>query len=343
MAALLSTSALRRRLQKAFGGESAGRRLRSWGGQAEALEKQTIASALLRWEELPEWQQCGSEHIKTGYRTACFSVWECFHSWTYVHNETINIYSHIIGAILFISLPFLIFGNPISPRWTTASTSDIVVCSIYASGVTVCFVLSTAFHTFMSHSEPYYLAGIKADFHGVLALMWSSTAPLAHYTFPCSPRTRDAYVLLTGTLAALCAAATTRPNLGAVHLGHHRAALFATFGAAAFVLPIGHGALVFGAGVEWARVGGPWILATAGCNALAVLVYWAKFPELWFPRTFDLFGASHQIMHVMVLAAALAGWCVDAEADQDIFGYFHRGTLAEEDKVGKDATWERSR
>ncbi|KAJ0292861.1 hypothetical protein Brms1b_004134 [Colletotrichum noveboracense] len=189
MAALLSTSALRRRLQKAFGGESAGRRLRSWGGQAEAPEKQTKVSALLRWEELPEWQH---------------------------------------------------------------------------------------FHTFMSHSEPYYLAGIKADFHGVLALMWSSTTPLAHYTFPCSPRTRDAYVLLTGTLAALCAAATTRPNLGAVHLGHHRAALFATFGAAAFVLPIGHGALVFGAGVEWARVGGPWILATAGCNALAVLVYWAK-------------------------------------------------------------------
>ncbi|KAI8217973.1 hypothetical protein K4K54_010952 [Colletotrichum sp. SAR 10_86] len=153
MAALLSTSALRRRLQKAFGGESAGRRLRSWGGQAEAPEKQTKVSALLRWEELPEWQH---------------------------------------------------------------------------------------FHTFMSHSESYYLAGIKADFHGVLALMWSSTAPLAHYTFPCSPRTRDAYVLLTGTLAALCAAATTRPNLGAVHLGHHRAALFATFGAAAFVLPIGH-------------------------------------------------------------------------------------------------------
>ncbi|EQB54246.1 hypothetical protein CGLO_05947 [Colletotrichum gloeosporioides Cg-14] len=306
MAALLSTSALRRRLQKAFGGESSGRRLRRWGGQAEGPAKQIKVSALLRWEELPEWQQCGSEHIKTGYRKACFSVWECFHSWTYIHNETINIYSHIIGAILFMSLPFLIFGNPISPRWTTASTSDIVVCSIYAAGVTVCFVLSTAFHTFMSHSEPYYLAGIKADFHGVLALMWSSTAPLAHYTFPCSPRTRDAYVLLTGALAALCAAATTRPNLGAVHLGHHRAALFATFGAAAFVLPIGHGALVFGAGEEWARAGGPWILATAGCNALAVLVYWAKFPELWFPRTFDLFGASHQIMHIMVLAAALA-------------------------------------
>ncbi|KAI8172529.1 ADIPOR-like receptor [Colletotrichum sp. SAR 10_75] len=230
MAALLSTSALRRRLQKAFGGESAGRRLRSWGGQAEAPEKQTKRNGsmnTLRQVIEKHASQSGSVFIAGLMFT--------------MKQRTVNIYSHIIGAILFTFLPLLIFGDAISPRWTTASTSDIVVCSIYALGVTVCFVLSTAFHTFMSHSEPYYLAGIKADFHGVLALMWSSTAPLAHYTFPCSPRTRDAYVLLTGTLAALCAAATTRPNLGAVHLGHHRAALFATFGAAAFVLPIGHG------------------------------------------------------------------------------------------------------
>lgn len=62
-----------------------------------------------------------------------------------LNQRTVNIYSHIIGAILFTFLPLLIFGDAISPRWTTASTSDIVVCSIYALGVTVCFVLSTAY------------------------------------------------------------------------------------------------------------------------------------------------------------------------------------------------------
>lgn len=128
----------------------------------------------------------------------------------------------------------------------------------------------------MSHSESYYLSGIKADFHGVLTLMWSSVFPLAHSAFPCSPSMRDTYVVLTGLLAALCAAATARPDLGAVHLGHHRAALFATFGLASFVLPVTHGALVHGWGEAWARVGGGWVAATAGCNGVAVLVYWAK-------------------------------------------------------------------
>ena len=31
-----------------------------------------------------------------------------------------------------------------------------------------------------------------------------------------------------------------------------------------------------------------------------------QFPERWYPKRFDLLGASHQIMHVMVVAAALA-------------------------------------
>ena len=30
-----------------------------------------------------------------------------------------------------------------------------------------------------------------------------------------------------------------------------------------------------------------------------------KFPEKWFPQRFDIFGASHQIMHIMVLVAGI--------------------------------------
>lgn len=130
----------------------------------------------------------------------------------------------------------------------------------------------------MSHSESIYLSGIKADFHGVLALMWSSVFPLAHNVFHCSPATRDAYVGLTGLLAALCAAATARPDLGAVDLGHHRAVLFAAFGLAAFVVPIGHGVVLAADGGRevWDRVGGWWVLGTAGWNCVAVFVYWSK-------------------------------------------------------------------
>ncbi|KAK7456315.1 hypothetical protein Landi51_02558 [Colletotrichum acutatum] len=236
MAALLSTSALRRRLRTAIDNDSPGRRLWSWSGPSQEVEEKVekATASLLSWEEL--------------------------------------------RAIIFILLPFYIFSDGIPARWNMASTADVVVCTAYTIGVITCFVLSTAFHTLMSHSEPIYLSGIKADFHGVLALMWSSVFPLAHNVFPCSPATRDAYVALTGLLAALCAAATARPDLGAVDLGHHRAVLFAAFGLAVFVLPIGHGvALAADGGREvWDRVGGWWVLGTAGWNCVAVIVYWAK-------------------------------------------------------------------
>ncbi|KAF6845064.1 hemolysin-iii channel protein [Colletotrichum musicola] len=318
MSPFISTDALRRRLRKAVDGGASGRQRRSWGEEKAQRTKVSllVCSLGVNGSQAP---RCGSEHIRSGYRKACNSTWECLASWAYLHNETVNIYSHVLGAFIFILFPLFVFNHGVPSRWDVASISDVVVCAIYAAGVTICFILSTAFHTFMSHSESYYLSGIKADFYGVLALMWSSTAPLAHYTFPCSPRTRDAYVLATGVLAVLCGAATARPNLGAVHLGRHRAVLFAAFGAAAFVAPSGHGALASGIAEEWARVGGRWVGVTAGCNGLAVLVYWAKFPEMWFPRTFDLFGASHQIMHVMVLAAALAY----AKAVVAAFDYSH--------------------
>jgi adiponectin receptor len=49
-----------------------------------------------------------------------------------------------------------------------------------------------------------------------------------------------------------------------------------------------------------------------------------QFPEKWFPKTFDLFGASHQIMHVMVVLAALAY----AKAVVAAFDYRHGNLLA---------------
>ncbi|KAI1484862.1 hypothetical protein F5X96DRAFT_662501, partial [Biscogniauxia mediterranea] len=30
----------------------------------------------------------GSDHLQTGYRRECASVRACFHSWTYIHNDT---------------------------------------------------------------------------------------------------------------------------------------------------------------------------------------------------------------------------------------------------------------
>ncbi|KAJ2899989.1 ADIPOR-like receptor [Zalerion maritima] len=255
--------------------------------------------ATLEWHEIKPWQQ----------RANC-SVKECFYSWTYLHNETINIYSHLLGAVLYLSLPVIMFVTSIPPRWHIATRLDILACSSYFLGVGTCFVLSTAFHTLHPHSSPLYHFLISLDILGILALMSSATFPLLHFSFPCHPVPQAMYFILSLLLSLTCALFISLPKLRGPELGPLRAVLFSSFALASFVVPLLHAIWILadagGTGEAWDRMALPWVAGLAGCNALAVGVYGMKFPERYYPRTFDIFGASHQLMHIFVLFAALS-------------------------------------
>lgn len=207
-------------------------------------------------------------------------------SWLYVHNETVNIYSHILGAIIFLMLPSYVFAVSIPQRYRIATLTDVLVCSTYFLGVAVCFSLSTAFHTLMAHSRAVYLLGMKIDIQGVLVLMWSATVPLVHYTFPCEGTVRTTYNLLFAVLAGACSAVTFLPQFSGPHLGPYRAALFGCFGAGSFAFPIVHGILRYGMEEMHRRVGLGWILATVLCNGLGVWAYAMKVSST--PATRDI-------------------------------------------------------
>ena len=47
-----------------------------------------------------------NEYIKNGYRINCDSLWKCLKSLFVIHNESINIWSHLLGSVFMF---FLIF------------------------------------------------------------------------------------------------------------------------------------------------------------------------------------------------------------------------------------------
>ena len=53
----------------------------------------------------------------------------------------VNIFSHLLGAALFFSLPVIVY-NTIRDRYDSASTGDILVFSTFFFGVAICFLLS---------------------------------------------------------------------------------------------------------------------------------------------------------------------------------------------------------
>lgn len=69
---------------------------------------------------------------------------KCLKSWTYLHNESVNIFSHLIGSLLFLTLPFGIYKE-LAPRYATANKADLLVFASFFLGVAICFALSTMY------------------------------------------------------------------------------------------------------------------------------------------------------------------------------------------------------
>jgi adiponectin receptor len=60
---------------------------------------------LLLWHQLPTWQR-DNKYILAGYRPSSGSCRQSLKSLRYIHNESVNIYTHLLGVIIFAALPF---------------------------------------------------------------------------------------------------------------------------------------------------------------------------------------------------------------------------------------------
>jgi adiponectin receptor len=276
---------------------------------------------LIEWSDLPSWQQEGSQLIQSSYRAPVNTISDCYRTWTYLHNESINIHSHLLGALLFLLLPIHIFTTAHPPRWTIATPADITVLTLYSTSVATCFLLSATYHTLLCHHAPPIPArGLQLDLHGVLLLMWSATIPQIHYAFACTPALRLPYWTLETALALVASAATRSPGFTAPAQRRRRAGAFAALALGGLV-PVGHAVLREGWEVAWRRLGLKWWLFTAGWNAAGAVVYALGVPERVVPRRFDVWGASHQVLHVAVVGAAVCHLCGMVEA----FDFAHGG------------------
>ncbi|MCJ1280456.1 hypothetical protein MMC21_008284 [Puttea exsequens] len=252
---------------------------------------------LQTWDDIPYWQQ-DNEFILSGYRPASGSFIRSYQSLVYANNETVNIYSHIVGAALFLLLPVLYY-NP------AASIADVVVFSTFYYGVATCFFLSSTYHIIANHSPDVQRLGNQLDYLGIVILMWGSTIPSIYYGFYCDPKLQKAYWANVSVLASLCVIATLHPRFRHPALRPYRAAMYAALGLSAVVFVV-HGLLLHG----WARQKMRMSLDCMGVMALFNLVgaaiYAARVPEKWQPLRYDIYGNSHQILHVAVVLAGLA-------------------------------------
>ncbi|OAG19845.1 Hly-III related protein [Alternaria alternata] len=234
-------------------------------------------------------------------------------------NEILNIFSHLIGSVLFFALPIPVYYS-LQPRYGTATTADVVVFSTFFFGVAICFALSATFHVFNNHSESIHVFGNQLDYLGIVILMWGSTIPCVHYGFYCTQRLQTTYYTLVSVLAAGCVYATLHPAFRRPKYRPYRAAMYSGLGLS-FIIPIVHGLLKFGWETQMWRMSLDWMALMTAFNLTGGALYAMRIPEKWYPYRFDIWGSSHQIMHCLVVCAGIAHLFGLLRAFDHVHGY----------------------
>ncbi|PQE28183.1 hemolysin III family channel protein [Rutstroemia sp. NJR-2017a WRK4] len=269
---------------------------------AKIIEGKIESALTVLWDDLPSWQQ-DNQYIHSGYRPASGSFQKSFASLGYLHNETVNIFSHLIGALVFTLSGGLLYTT-IKPRYDTAEKADILAFSCFFAGAALCLGISGTYHTISNHSPVVAKFGNKLDYLGIVFLITGSNIPSLYYGFYCHPHLFEFYVTITSVLAGVCAVVVMLERFRTPAWRPYRAGVFVALALAGAVIPTLQGVEMNGFTAMRERMGLTWVLLEGFLYVLGASLYAARWPERSSPGSYDIFGSSHQIFHMLVLAAA---------------------------------------
>ncbi|KAH8792233.1 mPR-like GPCR protein [Hyaloscypha sp. PMI_1271] len=178
-----------------------------------------------------------NEFILTGYRPTSGSFQKSLSSLQHVYNEIVNIYSHLLGVILFVILLIYVYARARSHH-AAIQISDIIGFVIFFFGVILCFSLSASFYIILNHSEK------------VANLYWA----------------------VVSVLAVVCTIVTLSPKFRYPTLRLYRTAMYASLGLSAIAFII-YRLIIHSWEIQNQRMSLTYMLITVMLNILAVVVY----------------------------------------------------------------------
>ncbi|KAF2184798.1 HlyIII-domain-containing protein [Zopfia rhizophila CBS 207.26] len=274
-------------------------------------DRKNLRPHLCTFDELPKWYQ-DNPHIRTGYRPVSNSYHSCIHSLTYLHNETMNVYTHLIPAItLAFALPTL--QIKISSTYPDAPWTDRFILTLTPLTALLTLSLSTTYHTLMNHSAFISESCLLLDYVGILSLILSSFISGIYVGFYDSPFHQRLYWGMICSLIGISCLLVLHPRLQGPRFRPHRTTAF-VLTALSGLAPIIHGMWLYGWSDTVRRRGANWWFAEGLWYGLGAVFFSSRIPERrGVVGKWDLLGSSHQIFHICVVLGASAHcwgvWC----------------------------------
>jgi adiponectin receptor len=216
-----------------------------------------------------------------------------------VHNETGNIWTHLLGFIVFAVLGYI----ELATQWgdlRTLPLLDRVVFGIFFIAACKCLACSTIWHTFAQIAHLETMKSMACvDYVGISVLICASVMVFEYYGFYASSWPQAIYLTSTGILAIAGIFVPFSSWFDKREYRFLRTVFFLALGTSA-VVPIVH--LVFLHGLNTVLLWLSPLLSSIACYLTGVFLYVNHYPEKIFPGWFDHIGNSHQLWHMCVVA-----------------------------------------
>jgi adiponectin receptor len=136
------------------------------------------------WQEIAEWQ-FDNKYILSGYRSAKADYLEIFTSLTLLHNESCNVYTHLIGALLLPLVATTFQRHLAEPHFLHVSFMDYAIFGIYFWCAEICLVLSAHYHLMQPHSHQVEQFWHGMDLLGIVIVTVGTFSSGIYYVFFC--------------------------------------------------------------------------------------------------------------------------------------------------------------
>lgn len=257
------------------------------------------------FEKLPSWMK-DNEHLHFGHRPELRSFEECFKSIFRIHTETGNIWTHMLGFLAFLVVTVVFYLKPLCEgcRSDNVLLSDKLIFLCFFGGAMLCLLMSTIFHTVCCHSESVSNLFSRLDYAGIAVLIVGSSITWLYYGFYCDFYHKLIYTLVVATLGLITVIVTLTEQFNLPQYRPLRASVFVLLGLLS-ATPTVHYLIINGFSHAVVAKGGLMHGVIMGLlYLLGALLYALRVPERFLPGKCDIWFQSHQIFHLLVVAAA---------------------------------------